>query len=425
MKIAILNKSDSTGGAAVVSRRLMEALRKEGVDTRMVVTEKLSDSPYVSLAASNFSIKKAFFTERLKIFAVNGFDRKTLFKIDTGEEGLPLWKNKFIKEADAILINWVNQGMLSLKGVRKILAIGKPVIITMHDMWWMTGICHHAGECQHYKYECGDCPLLKNGGSPHDLSYKIHKKKKDIYSDKDITRKMAFVAVSTWLENKSLESSLLKNCRTKVIPNAFSFIKDSYIPLKRDKIRILFGAARLDDPIKGLDTLKTTSEILKNKYPDISSKMEIAVFGKAKNPGSLDGFSLPLVNLGLLRGEKELARIYCEADILVSSSSYETLPGTLVEAQAYGCIPVCFDRGGQGDIIQHEDTGFMVKYDDNLNIRACNLAEGIIQAVKVIENPACLEEFKIKMKESVTRKFSYSSIASRYIDLIDKLGAET
>ncbi|MDE6866199.1 MAG: hypothetical protein K2J23_02250, partial [Muribaculaceae bacterium] len=52
MKIAIINKSDSTGGAAVVSLRLMEALRRAGADARMVVMEKRTDSPYVSLAAT-------------------------------------------------------------------------------------------------------------------------------------------------------------------------------------------------------------------------------------------------------------------------------------------------------------------------------------------------------------------------------------
>ena len=41
MKIAIINKSDLNGGAAVVSYRLMNALREHGVDAKMLVTEKL------------------------------------------------------------------------------------------------------------------------------------------------------------------------------------------------------------------------------------------------------------------------------------------------------------------------------------------------------------------------------------------------
>ena len=40
--------------------------------------------------------------------------------------------------------------MLSLKNIEKILASGKPVVWTMHDMWPCTGICHHARECTRY-----------------------------------------------------------------------------------------------------------------------------------------------------------------------------------------------------------------------------------------------------------------------------------
>ncbi|MDE5880820.1 MAG: glycosyl transferase, partial [Muribaculaceae bacterium] len=155
MKIVIINKSDSTGGAAVVSHRLMEALRGIGVDARMLVVEKLTDSPYVELAASSRVVRKSFLAERLKIFIANGLNRSTLFKIDTASDGLPLWNHPLVRDADAVLLNWINQGMLSLQGVEKILRLGKPVVWTMHDMWCMTGVCHHAGECSHYLKECG------------------------------------------------------------------------------------------------------------------------------------------------------------------------------------------------------------------------------------------------------------------------------
>ena len=52
MRVVIISRSDQTGGAAVVSHRLMLALRAEGVDARMLVCEKVTDSPFVELAAS-------------------------------------------------------------------------------------------------------------------------------------------------------------------------------------------------------------------------------------------------------------------------------------------------------------------------------------------------------------------------------------
>ncbi|MCH5223154.1 MAG: glycosyltransferase [Muribaculaceae bacterium] len=424
LKIVIINKSDSTGGAAIVSRRLMEALRQQGADARMLVAEKLSDSPYVELAASPSKIKASFLAERLKIFVANGFNRTTLFKIDTASEGLPLWKHPLVINADAILLNWVNQGMLSLNGIKKILELNKPVIWTMHDMWCMTGICHHAGSCNHYHNVCGECPLLGMKAAKHDLSFKIRKKKSELFnSDVFISNPITFVAVSSWLANKSRESSLLSDQRVEVIHNAFKADKlEERLPLdKNSRIRILFGAARLDDPIKGLDTLRELSSVISKNHPQLASRMEIALFGDVKNPESLKGFSLPLVNLGVLRSEDKVKEAYLSSQILVSASSYETLPGTLVEAQAYGVIPVAFSRGGQSDIVDHLSTGYLARYDEDISRRAMNLAEGIIRAADILNEPEEYQKVLRKMFESVVSKFSYENIALKYIELIKEM----
>ena len=432
--MVIINKSDSTGGAAVVSRRLMEALRREGVDAKMLVLEKLTDSPFVCQWSENndgservglrarLSVKFKFLWERLKIFLANGLNKSTLFKIDTGEEGLPLWKHPLVKDADAILINWVNQGLLSLKGFQKILELKKPVIWTMHDMWEMTGICHHAGKCRHFEKECGNCELLGRNASSKDLSHKVWERKNKIYSNKNLTQNLTFVAVSTWLRDKAMESSLLKNMRVEVIPNAFDLKKQGVSNTKRDdiekeenKIRILFGAARLDDPIKGLDTLKETTRILNRDYPETGSRIEIAMFGSVKDPDALKGFEFPVVELGVLRGEEAVREAYKASQIVVSASSYETLPGTLVEAQAYGCIPVSFNQGGQKDIVKDGETGFIVDYSENLEERAGNLAEGILKAIELIGEGEKLESMKERMRENVEEKFAYQSVAREYM----------
>ena len=425
MKVVIINKSDTTGGAAVVSSRLLDALREDGIDARMLVCEKNTSSPFVELASDSKKIKRKFISERLKIFIANGFNRKTLFKIDTGEIGLPLWKHPLVKDSEAILLNWVNQGMLSLRGVKKILKLGKPVIWTMHDMWCMTGICHHSGNCDHYIRSCGECPLLSWKTSPKDLSYKIHQLKNKIYSSEPLTRKLAFVAVSNWLKQKSLQSSLLRNKKVEVIPNAFK-ISEKGLRIREEnrKIRILFGAARLDDPIKGLSTLKYALRILKQDHPDIALRLELAVFGNIKEPTAIDDFSLPLINLGILRGEEMVAKAYRDADIVVSSSSYETLPGTLVEAQAYGCVPVCFKRGGQPDIIDQLSTGYMATYSSDIEKRSRNLSQGIIWAYTIVTDPEKHRKIVARMKENVEQKFSYKEVVSKYISLIRKLRDE-
>ncbi|MDE6027725.1 MAG: glycosyltransferase [Muribaculaceae bacterium] len=420
MKIAIINKSDSTGGAAVVSFRLMEALRRAGVDARMVVVEKLTDSPYVVRAASDFKMKLPFISERLKIYVANGFNCSTLFKIDTASDGLDLLKNPVVKEADVIMLNWVNQGMLSLQGIERLSRAGKKIIWTMHDMWCFTGICHHSGECQRYEHVCEQCPLLK-GGLEKNLAKKIQGQKFRLYS----RSKIVFVAVSNWLADRGAKSSLFGGKRPTVIPNAFPFGKQIFIPRKRDaetqenrEFRILFGAARLDDTVKGLPILIEATKILNDHYPEDAKNMRLVTFGEAKDPGALDGIGIAHTHLGRVSGKRALHEVYEGADAVVSTSLYETLPGTLVEGQAYGCIPVAFSRGGQADIIDHLSTGYLASWDDNLEQAARNIAEGLVWAAKVSGSDAGIRK---QMFDSAYARFNEEAVAARYLELIESI----
>lgn len=398
----------------------MEALREIGVDARMIVTEKLTDSPFVELVTPKWKIMSAFLRERLRIFIANSFNRATLFKIDTGEIGLPLYKNKFVKNADAVLLNWVNQGVLSLKGIDKIFNLGKPVIWTMHDMWNMTGVCHHAGTCNHYLKDCGDCFLLGKCQGKKDLSWKVWQKKHRLY-DSLQSKNLRFVAVSNWLKEKALVSGLLKNKDIAVIHNPFPSYLNPRNPAlgTRLPINILFGAARLDDPIKGLPILKKASQIINGEHPEVASKLKLVLFGSVKDSRSLEGFQIPMEYVGMLRGEDELRDIYEKGSILVSASSYETLPGTLVEAQAFGLIPVSFNQGGQADIIEHLSTGYLAEFNENEDIRAGNLVEGILWAYGITQDEDHLNKIREDMRKSVENKFSYRNIAERYIKLIE------
>lgn len=416
LRVVIVNKSDSTGGAAVVSRRLMEAFREEGIDARMLVVEKLTDSPFVEVAASNFDIKKNFLLERLKIFIRNGFSRKTLFKIDTATDGLPLWKHPLVRKADAVLLNWVNQGMLSLEGVERIQKMRKPVIWTMHDMWCMTGICHHAGECDGYRKECGRCPLLGKLKGESDLSHKTWLRKCRLKKPKN---KIRYVAVSNWLSRKAAESSLLRDERVVVIPNVFNLTTGSNRAERSDgKIRLLFGAARLDDPIKGLPVLVEMTRVIRADYPDLAERMELITFGGVKNPDSLMGIAIPHRHLGMVSGEKKVREVYENADILVSASSYETLPGTLVEAQAYGCIPVSFNQGGQADIVNHLHTGYIAQYSADLSTAASRLTEGVAWAASIVSDKAAQSDTILDMKYSVRAKFSPKAVTQAYLNIM-------
>lgn len=410
-KIVIVNKSDSTGGAAVVSFRLLQALRSLGVDARMIVAERLTDSPYVGMAASSLSLRRAFLAERLGIFLANGLDRSTLFRIDTAADGVDIAGHPWVREADAVLLNWVNQGVLSLKGLRRLIASGKKILWTMHDMWCFTGVCHHADNCEGWLAGCESCPLLQKRGACKSLARKTHAAKVRSYGPRDSIR---FVAVSNWLADLARKSTLLADRPVSVIPNAFPIEEYKERPNRSDsRLRLLFGAARLDDPIKGLPILVAATRHIAREYPSLARRLTLVTFGAIRNPEALADVALPIENLGMIRGEGKLEEIYRGCDILVSTSHYETLPGTLVEAQAYGAVPVAFDRGGQRDIVAHLSTGYLADYSEDEEAAARAIAEGILWA-----SEAQSETMRRRMHASVLSRFSPAAVAAAVLSEI-------
>ncbi|MCM1476978.1 MAG: glycosyltransferase [Bacteroides sp.] len=411
LKVTLICHSDLLGGASIVTYRLLYALRDAGVDARMLVFNKYSTDPLVEEAAPRLHRGFTFFFERGGIALRNGLSRANLFKVSTASTGLAVHKHPWVREADVICLSWINQGLLSLKGIRRIARLGKPIVWTMHDMWCLTGICHHAQECRGYFESCGNCQFL-TGKSRRDLSHSVWRNKKKLFTDIPIT----FVAVSNWLAECAAKSSLLEKADVRVIPNAFpvdSFFTSPSMHLERlnqeAKNYILMGAARLDDPIKGLPmAIKALNWIFDNR-PDVAKTTTAVFFGAISDRKALAGLRFPHQHLGTVNDANILRQLYASAKVVISSSLYETLPGTLIEGLASGALPVSFGRGGQADIIDHKVNGYIAEYKD-----ITDFAQGIIWALE--QNPD-----RDALHEDMRRRFSASSVAQSYISLFETL----
>lgn len=404
MKVVILNTSDTNGGAAVVSLRLMRALCDAGVDARMLVVDHRADDERVAVAGTPEQYKWAFYTERLKIFLRNGFSRRNLFKVSTACCGVDVLSHEWVKRADVVCINWINQGMMSLRDVERLCRTGKKVIWTMHDMWCCTGICHHAYDCGGFHQECGRCPFL-DSRFKRDLSHKVWKQKKHIF-DKSVIH---FVPVSNWLAQRCRESSLLCGRPLTVIPNAVpveSF--DWHRKGDASKKVMAMGAARLDDPVKGFGLMMEAVNKIADDYPDKATGVELLLFGNIRDESLLSNIRLPYKWIGTVPPER-LPEIYRQCDVVVSSSHFETLPTTLVEGQAAGCLAVAFDHGGQSDIISHLDNGYLAAYPDS-----SDLAAGLLWAISQNQD-------RERIHKGVADRFSEKVVAGRYVSLFDEV----
>lgn len=404
MKITIINKSDSLGGAAIVMHRLMDALRDKGADARMLVLEKDSDSPYIEAVSNRWSNTLRLTIERLPLYAGNGFDRDKLFLVDDGKRGLNLSRHPWVTEADVIVLGWVNQTLLSLKGVEQLCRLGKPVYWVMHDMWNCTGICHHAHSCDKYRDRCYACEQI-NSKRNSDLSTRVQQAKRELYDACHIS----FVAVSNWLADCCRRSALMRDATISTIANAFPiarydwhFEQAEHLPY--DKIIVAMGAARLDDSIKGFDTLIALSKHLSEYYPKLATKLHLLLFGAINDQSLLAKLTLPYTYVGYRTDATELYR-HCH--IVLSTSRYESFGATLVEGIASGCLAVATANGGQSDIIEHRRTGFLATDVDTL-------AQGLQWAAE--QATITREELHRAMEE----RFDASKIADQWLNLINK-----
>lgn len=412
-KVVLVTHSDTLGGAAIVTFRLMQALRREGMDARMVVFTKRSNEKNVSFVSTRFRRGISFCLERLQILPHLGFHRKNLFMVSTGSYALGVDSHPWVKEADIVCLNWFNQGLLGIKGIRRLHAMGKKLVWTLHDMWAFTGICHHSYECDYYLDRCGNCMFLNGGGKPDDLSHRMWKKKKELYDEVPMT----FVTVSNWLESRARHSSLLHDRPVMTIPNAFPVDQfyttpaqhvDSLISTSKPNL-ILIGAARLDDPIKGLPfAIDALNQIFDN-HPEIASDTAVYLFGTMRNPEILDNLRISHRWLGRINDFKILNYLYASAKVVLSTSLYESLAGTLIEGQAAGAIPVTFGGDGRDDIVEHKKTGYIARYKD-----ASDIAEGILWAL----NSGLSRE---DLHQSVADRFSSASVAHKYMNLFETL----
>ena len=416
MRVLIVNTSERIGGAAIAAGRLVEALKNNGIKAKMLVREKQTDRLSVIGLNKNWWKVWQFIWERILIWKENRFKKHNLFAVDIANTGTDITVLPEFQAADIIHLHWINQGMLSLNDIRKILLSGKPVVWTMHDMWPCTGICHHARECDKYHQECHHCPYIYKGGRKKDLSNQVFKKKKEIYQLAPVT----FVTCSRWLKERASQSALLEGHTIVDIPNPIStglfkpqnaLVARNKMGLPTDKKLILFGSVKVTDKRKGIDYFIESCKLLAEKYPEMKEELGVVVYGK--NSECLKPLiPFQVYALDYISNEKDLVNIYNAVDLYVTPSLEENLPTTIMEAMACGVPCVGFNVGGIPEMIDHLHNGYVAEYKS-----AEDLANGIFWTLSESEYQSLSEE---ACRKAVSN-YSESIVAKKYIDIYNKI----
>ncbi|MDR0938412.1 MAG: glycosyltransferase family 4 protein [Mediterranea sp.] len=416
MRVLIINTSERTGGAAVAASRLVEALKNNGVKATMLVRDKQTDEICVVGLKRSWLHLWRFLWERVVIWRANHFRRHRLFDVDIANTGCDVTSLPEFRQADVIHLHWINQGMLSLKGIERILRSGKPVVWTMHDLWPCTGICHYPAKCDHYRTECHHCPYIYKGGGRRDLSYRTFKKKQALYG----IARIRFVACSQWLKEQAQTSALLVGKNVVNIPNAINtnLYKPADKRLAREKARLpqdkrllLFGSLKITDERKGFAYLAEACRILAEKHPEWKESLGVVVFGRHSEQGT-EQFPFQVYSLPYITDEHTLVDIYNAVDLFAIPSLEENLPNMIMEAMACAVPCVGFNTGGIPEMIDHLHNGYVAQYRS-----ADDFANGLHW---ILSDPD-YAELAGQARRKVLASYSESAVAKKYTDVYNEI----
>ncbi len=376
-----------SGGSSAI--RLHRAFQKAGIDSGILtcVTDKLVEPEIIYMPKKSRII--GWFDGKLKGF-INRKNRREFGPFSYPVLGSDVSRMKEIKNADIIYLHWVLGGFLNLSAIEKLLRLGKPVVMIMHDMWTITGGCHHSFTCTKYLSGCGPCPILP-GNREKDLSFREFKKKLKLYSKYD---NLFFVSPSRWLHDCAKKALLTRDRPVFHIPNALDpaifkpFDKATakqILNIDPDETIIAFGAVAIESPYKGFHYLLEALQIL---HKQEVKKISVLIFGSSNNKQIADAIPFKTRFLGHLNDDYSMVLMYNSADVLVVPSLADNLPTVIMEAMSCGTPVVGFHVGGIPELIEHKKNGYLARYKD-----AGDIVNGIRYCIDNKISGARLPEF--------------------------------
>lgn len=417
MKILIIGKHPTTGGAAIASYRLMKALKARDVEVKMLVQEGGIQAEGIYSTSRSWAKKKInllrFIFERL-FFLRFERSRNIRFLFSPANTGERIVRNPLVKEADVIHLHWINAGFLSLRSLKELLQLGKPLVWTFHDMWPFTGGCHYALDCKAYTRECGSCPYLKKPGR-RDLSHRIWKRKEQVFKNSLVH----VVTPSHWLEACVRESSLLGHWKLRTIHNPIDH--ELYKPVPREessrhlgldpsKKYILFGAANMNNMLKGFTYFQEAVKNLVEKN-EVEKDTEILLFGKSRRD-LVSTFPLPAKEFSFVSSTQTMIHLYSVAHVFVIPSLQDNLPNTILESMFCGTPVVGFRTGGIPEMIVHRESGYLAEFKSSTD-----LAEGMVWGL-MTESYDKLSE---RTRKITLKRFSRDLSVEKHIELYKSL----
>lgn len=333
-------------------------------DSRIPLDDRISEMP--SLRKRIYARVYNFYHKKLRLkIKINAYAYSNPVTF-----GFNIANHPKIKNSDIIYLHWAIGGFLSLKSIQKLVKTTKPIVIYLHDMWPITGGCHHSFDCRKYETGCNKCPLFIQEKETYAQNQLLFKRKLA-----EENANVYFVAPSKWMAESASKSLATSKRKIFQIPHfidstIYKLIDKDYareiFNLPLNKKIIGFGAVNgLKNAFKGAEYLEESLMFLSKqcKY----SELTIVTFGTNDNNKKLASH-FETINVGRINDHKTMALIYNAMDVFVTPSLAESFGMTALESIACGTPVVCFDVGGLQDVVNHRFNGYKAVLKDTKDL---------------------------------------------------------
>ena len=319
-----------SGGSGLAARRLNAALNDSGIKSHfLALSNKFYDPTehegeiqrnfrqrIISAINSRFQAKlsKKFF------FSAYSLDVLSIKKL-----------RKFVTSDSTVLHfhNWFN--LVDQKKISKLLKLGFPIAITLHDERFYTGGCHHAFDCNGFKDKCTNCPQITNRLKTIPV-LNLNKSVKRFQFNKN---KLQIIAPSMWIYNRARESQVLRNHEIQFISNTLGNFgmnklkKETRLPNLLDPKIIGVASVDLNSHLKGADIILNLQKLFTQEALDYS-----------------------LVFLSDIKFKGILQLNFWETiDVLLVPSRADNSPNIIHEAKRFGIPIIATEVGGITELL--------------------------------------------------------------------------
>jgi len=399
LAIAQIGTIDEGGGAATVARGLMRGYAARGHRVWHLVGRKCSDDPDVRLIPDDdrWPLRLSGYTA-----LQNGLRRLTgrfpgrglglisrLLRLAT-HPGAAVSQLRGIEDfdfpaterlldrlepaPDLLHGHNLHGGFFDLRALAS-LSVRVPTVLTLHDMWLLTGHCAHSLDCDRWRTGCGSCPALHlDPAIRRDATAGNWKRKQAVYAKS----RLHVATPSQWLRDKVEASMLAPAIKSlRVIPNGVdtSVFRPADRPAVRQMLDLPDGTfvvllttgtkgSMWKDDVMLRETMRRVSERQPAQpilFVTVGRESAVTHLGAAKTR------SIPSQ-----RDSVTMARYYQAADLYLHAAVADTFPLAVMEAMACGTPVVATAVGGVPEQIRStgDATGVLVPRGDSAAMAA-------------------------------------------------------